>query len=439
MTVAQIELPKKMAELFSGEARYRVAKGGRGSGKTRSLAIMSAVYGYKFGMSGRQGQILCAREHLNSLSESSFNEIKSSIKSVPWLDDYYECGDRFIKSKDGRISFVFAGLRRNLDSIKSMSRVLLCWIDEAANVSNDAFVKLIPTIRESESELWISYNPERKDAEVEQRFINIIDSQTKVATINYYDNPFFPKILDDERLRDREHRPELYEHIWEGGFLDYVNGAYFKTQLLESKEGGRMMSIQALQSVPCMTFWDIGASDGTAIWVVQRIGNEYRCVDFYEAWGKPYSHAVQWLQSRGLVWDTHYLPHDASHKRQGQDSNKSPHQMLAELTGINNFEVVTRISDISWGIQQLRDMLGLIWFNMDKCEEGVDHLKSYRRKWSEAERRWLDKPDKAEGHSEAADALRMMAQAYASGQLNVNKGAALAKRASKTRRDYSPF
>ena len=72
-----VPMPSKMARLFNGPARYRVAYGGRGSGKTRTFAKMAAVMAYNFARSGKVGQILCAREHLNSLDESSFTEIKA--------------------------------------------------------------------------------------------------------------------------------------------------------------------------------------------------------------------------------------------------------------------------------------------------------------------------------------------------------------------------
>ncbi len=412
--IAQIELPsQKLVDLFSGEARYRVCWGGRGSGKTRSFALMAAVYGYKFGKGGRRGQILCAREHLNSLADSSFEEIKSAILSVPWLSEYYDCGDRYIKSKDGNIVFTFSGLRHNLDSVKSMAKILLCWVDEAANVSEEAWVKLVPTIREEDSEIFVSWNPERKDAPVEQRFRFTDDPLIKKAEVNYDDNKFFPAVLEQERQRDKAKRPELYDHIWEGGYLDFVHGSYLKDQLMQCKDEGRIKPLPRLDSQPAMSFWDIGNSDGTAIWIVQKVGHEYRCIDFYESWGTPYSHATKWLQSLNMVWDTHYLPHDAGHKRQGQTDNKSPQQMLSELMPNSSFEIVPRIQEINWGIQQLRDMFPVIWFDEDKCSKGLDHLHSYRRKWSENEKRWLNKPDKSEGHSEAADAIRQMAQVYA--------------------------
>ena len=80
--------------------------------------------------------------------------------------------------------------------------------------------------------------------------------------------------------------------------------------------------------------------------------------------------------------------------------------------------IVPRIADINWGIQQTRDVFPQLWFDAENCEAGIEHIKSYRRKWSENEKRWLSKPDKTEGHSEAADALRQLGQAVANKQFN---------------------
>ena len=100
MTEIDIELPPKLVPIFQGEARIRAAYGGRGGAKSRAFALMTAVWGFKFGMSGRSGQILCLRQYMNSLSESSFAEIKNAIQAVPFLNNYYDCGDHYIRSKE---------------------------------------------------------------------------------------------------------------------------------------------------------------------------------------------------------------------------------------------------------------------------------------------------------------------------------------------------
>ena len=144
-------------------------------------------------------------------------------------------------------------------------------------------------------------------------------------------------------------------------------------------------------------------------------------INYYEAWGESYNHAVKWLKSLDLVFEDMYLPHDADHKRQGQISNKSPRQMLKELMPSSNWRVVPRIQDILWGIQQTSDVFPYLYIDEVKCAKGLDHLKSYRRKWSRSEQRWSHVPDKSEGHSEAADALRQLAQAFAAGELGRSK------------------
>ena len=421
MSVVDIELPPKLVPIFSGEARYRCAFGGRGGAKSRAFALMTAVWGYKFGKSGRTGQILCLRQYMNSLSESSFAEIKSAIQSVPFLNEYYECGDHFIRSVDGMITYSFAGLSRNLDSIKSKSRIILAFIDEAEAISETAYMTLLPSIREQNSELWCIWNPQSKESATQKRFRDNTPDDCKITKIGWQDNPWFPDVLNKQRLEDFKQRPDTYGHVWESDFLEFPEGAFWLREINKAQTDGRICKLPVVDSHPCMAFFDIGASDGCAIWVVQQVGLEFRCIDFYEAWSEPYSHAVKWLKSLDLVFEDMYLPHDADHKRQGQNSNKSPKQMLKELMPSASWRVVPRIQDILWGIQQVSDCFPYIYIDEVKCAAGLEHLKAYRRKWSNSESRWTSIPDKSEGHSEAADALRQMAQAFAAGDLGKSK------------------
>jgi len=221
---ARIEIPKKLIPVFakpSGSVRYRYAYGGRGSGKTRTFALMSAVRAYELEKAGKSGVILCAREFQNSLDESSMEEVKQAIRAVPWLDSFFDIGERYIRTKSGRIKYVFSGLRHNLDSIKSKARILLCWIDEAETVSEVAYQKLLPTIREEGSEAWLTWNPERDGSPTDQRFIKNPPDDGVGVEINWQDNPYFPETLDAERKRDRQNLdPQTYAWIWEGAYLE---------------------------------------------------------------------------------------------------------------------------------------------------------------------------------------------------------------------------
>jgi phage terminase large subunit len=222
MTTAQIQLPKKLISVFTAEnIRYRGSYGGRGSAKTRTFALMTAVKGYQLAESGASGVILCAREFMNSLADSSMEEVKQAIRSVDWLNDYYDIGQNYIRTRNGLVSYVFCGLRHNLDSIKSKARILLCWVDEAENVSEIAWRKLTPTVRETDSEIWVTWNPETEGSPTDVRFRKTPPDNAIIIEMNYNDNPFFPDVLEQERLNDLARLDYAsYAWIWEGAYLE---------------------------------------------------------------------------------------------------------------------------------------------------------------------------------------------------------------------------
>ena len=86
MAKVQLELPPKLIPVFTGKADVRAAHGGRGSAKTRTFAKMTAIRAYMWDMAGREGIILCLRQFMNSLDDSSLEEIKAAIRSEPWLE-----------------------------------------------------------------------------------------------------------------------------------------------------------------------------------------------------------------------------------------------------------------------------------------------------------------------------------------------------------------
>lgn len=404
---AEILLPPKIVGLFEGDARYRCAFGGRGSAKTRSFALMTAIRGYQWGMAGKQGQILCAREHLNSLDESSLEEVKSAIRSVPWLASYYEVGERFVRSKDGNINYVFSGLRRNLDSIKSKARIILCWIDEAEGVSDAAYTKLIPTVREDDSEIWITWNPETKHSATHRRFRVNAPTDMKIAEINYRDNPWFPKVLESERLEDKRLRPDIYGHIWEGEMLIHADGAYYVAEMRECAAEERITNVPYDRATGVLTAWDLGIGDSTAIWFAQMVGAEVRLIDYYESSGVGLDHYVKVLNEKGYVYDQHILPHDVRVRELG--TGKSRLETLDNL-GVRNVTIAPQLG-IDDGIQAVRSIIPRAWFDKVKCERGIDALRQYRRDYDDKGMTWRGRP-LHDWTSHCADAFRYLAVGY---------------------------
>lgn len=416
MTTARIELPPKLIPVFSGDADVRAAWGGRGSGKTRSFAKMAAVKGYQYGKQGISGIILCARQFMNSLADSSLEEIKRAIEDEPFLLDYYEIGEKYIKSKDGRISFAFAGLDRNIASIKSKGRLLLCWVDEAEPVTDEAWRTLIPTLREEgdnwNAELWVTWNPLRKDAPVEKRFRKTESKRVKGTEINWRDNPKFPAKLERDRLSDLAERPDQYPHVWEGAYATVIDGAYFAKHLTDAKNEGRISKVAKDPLMTIRAYWDIGGTgakaDNTAIWIVQFIGREIRVLDHYEAQGQPLAVHVQWLRDNGYGNALCVLPHDGDTKDKVHDVS---YRSALEEAGFD-VEVIPNqgAGAAKMRIEAVRRLFPSIWFNEATTEGGRDALGWYHEK--KDEQRGIGLGPDHDWSSHSADAFGLMAVHY---------------------------
>jgi phage terminase large subunit len=418
MATARIELPEKLIPVFDGPADVRGAHGGRGSAKTRSFAKMAAVRGYQYGMQGITGQIVCGRQFMNSLEDSSLEECKRAIEDEPWLAAYYEIGDKYIKSRDGRVWFTFVGLDRSVMSIKSKGRILLLWVDEAEPVTDEAWTIVIPTLREEgegwNAELWVTWNPRKKNAPVEGRFRFSKDPLVKVVQLNWRDNPKFPAKLERERQRDLIERPEQYPHIWEGEYASAIEGAYFAKHLSEAKQQGRIGRIPVDPLMTLRVFVDIGGTgakaDAFSMWVAQFVGKEIRVLDYYEAVGQPIGVHLNWLRSRGYdhtkaqIW----LPHDG-------ESNDKVHDVSYASELRKALYTVTVIPNQGKGaamarIERARNLFSRVWFNADTTEAGRDALGWYHEKRDQE--RNIGLGPEHDWSSHGADAFGLMCVAY---------------------------
>ena len=408
MTTARVELPEKLIPVFDGEADIRCAYGGRGSGKTRNFAKMTAVRCYMWDMAGREGIILCGRQFMNSLADSSLEEIKAAIQSEPWLLPHFEIGEKYIKTKSGRISYAFTGLDRNIDSVKSKARILLGWVDEAEPVTDTAWAKLIPTLREEDSELWVTWNPERKNSATHKRFRESTDPRVKAAEINWKDNPRFPAKLERDRQRDLAERPDQYSHIWEGDFVTVVEGAYYARSLVEARKEKRIGNVAKDPLMQLRAFWDIGVRDATSIWIGQFVGREIRVLDYYEAVGQPLAAHLTWLRSNNYGSALCVLPHDGSHEDQVTATRFEDHIRSAgfDVSTIPNQGKGAALKRVEAG----RRLFPSIWFNEPKVGPGLDALGWYHEKRDDE--RNIGLGPEHDWSSHAADAFGLMCVAY---------------------------
>lgn len=219
MSILDIKVPKIFLPIFSCIKRYIVLKGSRGSAKSTSVAIKLLLDGIK-----NTERILCTREFQTSISDSSKKILEDIINEYN-LHYHYEIQDKRIIGKNGT-EFIFAGLSRNINNIRSKQGITRVWIEEAHTISAHSFKVLIPTIREEGSQIFITYNPEFDDDFIHVEFSKERDD-TLLIEANWDDNPFFPAVLEEERKNCLKYNPEDYDHIWNGKTIQHTQAQIF--------------------------------------------------------------------------------------------------------------------------------------------------------------------------------------------------------------------
>jgi hypothetical protein len=202
--------------------------------------------------------------------------------------------------------------------------------------------------------------------------------------------------------------PSTPDECWQRS----TEGTFYARQLSAARKEGRITVVPHIARLPVFTWWDIGARDGVAIWLSQYVGHQHRMIGFIEGWDEGYDYYVRKLRETGYVFGAHFLPHDAAARRQMQFKVGAPVDMLRELAPDWTFHIVPRVESISHGIAMTRMIFPQLWFDKDACAAGLEHLALYRKRWNNTLGVWSDEPDHDNPHTEAADALRQLAQGF---------------------------
>lgn len=209
-----INIPAAFDFLFR-PMRYKVARGGRGSAKSRSFSGALIVKATQ-----KKIRILCTREIQNSIKESVHKLLSDQIERIVF-DNGQKASNLFNVNNNGITcingsEFIFAGLLRNVDQIKSMEDIDICWVSEAHNVTDASWEILLPTIRADDSEIWVDFNPKFEQDPTYIRWVTNKPDNCISRLINYDENPFFPEVLRIEMEHDKAANPLLYRQKWLG-------------------------------------------------------------------------------------------------------------------------------------------------------------------------------------------------------------------------------
>lgn len=208
MSSGQVLFPKKYKPLFA-PARYKIYYGGRGSAKSWNFARALLSIG-----SQRPIRVLCAREIQKSIKDSVHRLLSDQIERLR-LTDRYQITNNEIRGTNGTL-FLFEGLRHNVNKIKSLEGIDYVWVEEAELISHESWEILIPTIRKPESEIWVSFNPDKDTDPTYTRFITNTPPDSILQKVSWRDNPWFPDVLRKEKDYLKAVDLDSYNHVWEG-------------------------------------------------------------------------------------------------------------------------------------------------------------------------------------------------------------------------------
>lgn len=409
-------------------ARYKGAHGGRGSAKSWFFADLLIDNALRWpGDAGEGYRFLSLREIQKSLKESAKFLIEKRISNhgLTESDGFKVFTDVIQTPGDGLIAFT--GMQdHTADSVKSYEGFHAAWGEEAQSLSEFSLTLLRPTIRwEDEkrglaSELWFSWNPQHKFDPIDRLLRGPTPPQNSIVVqANWRDNPWFPKVLDEERLGDMKDRPDQYGHIWEGDYVTVNAGAYYASDLKRAKDEGRICS--HLPADPLMTIraiWDIGGTgakaDACSVWIVQFVGREIRFLDYYEAVGQPLAAHVDWLRSSGYDKALCVLPHDGATNDRVHDVSYESALRAAGFT----VQVVKNqgTGAATKRIEAARRLFPSMWFDEKRCGGGLDAIGWYHEKRDE--RRNIGLGPEHDWSSHAADAFGLTAVAYEAPEAN---------------------
>lgn len=422
-----LEFPEKMSFLFE-PAQLKVLFGGRGGGKTenisRALIVLSRT---------KRLRILCGREFQNSVDESVKATIEANVEEMGLSDDFAITKKQIICRSTGS-RFIFMGLRYNISKIKSMGRIDICWIEEADKTSANTLDKLEPTLRgrfdENDRggpfgkgpELIVSFNPDMEDDEVYKRFVlnrikwapeYIIDSSTGervkyavIVKVNYWDNPWFPPDLRNKMEIMRSASDDKYLSIWEGHTKQVLEGSIYADELQQVIKENRRGKFAYDPNKPVLTFWDLGHSDKTAIWFVQRAGVEFNVINYYEDRLKKIPFYVKILNDLGYNYSVHNLPHDGSAETV---SNITPEKQLRKAFPNATIRIVDRPAKKALGINAVRSLFPLLNFDEENTSNGWQCLSRYAYKVDEDTGVFSKEPEHDTPWSHGADGMQTMA------------------------------
>ncbi|WP_421851769.1 PBSX family phage terminase large subunit [Novosphingobium sp.] len=199
-----------LKQFWQTPARTRVLYGGRAASKSWDAAGVAVLFACR-----SKAKILCTRQFQNRIEESVYTLIRNRIFEFGLRNQFIIHRERITHRLTGS-EFVFYGLNRHIDEIKSMEGIDVCWIEEAHNLTKNQWEILNPTLRKQGSQFWLTFNPRLATDFVYQYFVLNTPPNTIKRKVNYSENPFVSRTILHEIAACRAVSEDDYRHIYLG-------------------------------------------------------------------------------------------------------------------------------------------------------------------------------------------------------------------------------
>ena len=257
-------------------ARNRILHGGRSSSKSWDAAGFAIALAQSVRI-----RVLCTRQFQNKIEESVYTLLKIQIERFGLSDKFDILNNKIICKTTGS-EFLFYGLWRSIDEIKSIESVDIHWSEEAHLLSEAQWEVLDPTIRKEGSQHWIIFNPRLSNDFVYQKFVVNPPPDTVVRQINYDENPFLSSTILKVIEAAKEEDYENYLHIYKGVPRDDDDEAVIKrSHIMAAIDGHKTLNIE-INGIKRLGF-DVADSGEDACAMVQSYGALNVWADMWKA------------------------------------------------------------------------------------------------------------------------------------------------------------
>lgn len=222
---------------------------------------------------------------------------------------------------------------------------------------------------------------------------------------------FTPEALATERAELISERGEgdgeaIFEQEYMTSWSAALPGAYYAKLIDKAEAEGRIGFVPYNPQKQVHTAWDLGRNDATVIWFAQDNGAGWDLIDYHANTSVGIDHYVKVVQEKGYIYGEHLLPHDAENEQ--LVSTTGSIEDTVKSLGLTNVRVVPRTKSVVNDINEVRQVIPVCRFDKDKCEKGLDALRSYRRVWDEKLKAYRDTP-LHDWASDPSDAFRTLA------------------------------